>query len=305
MSNECRFYSKKFPDIDDVVMVSVVKIAEMGAYVQLLEYNKMEGMILLSELSRRRIRSINKLIRVGRTECVMVLRVDKEKGYIDLSKRRVNREDVKECEDRYQKAKAVHSILSHVSAQNGASLEELYEKTAWKLEKSYPSAYDAFKVMITNPDEIMTQLDIDDNTKQLLLKDVQRRLAPQAAKIRADIQLSCYNEEGIDAIKAALKAGQAISTEELPIKINLWAPPIYVLSTTSMDKDMGITALQKCIDVVKKNIEASGGFMSVHEPPRAISAAEDKALERMMEDLELANQEVPGDDDESSEEDED
>ena len=55
------------------------------------------GMILLSELSRRRIRSINKLIKVwsavllprtslylqpqvGRNEVVVVLRVDREKG---------------------------------------------------------------------------------------------------------------------------------------------------------------------------------------------------------------------------------
>lgn len=37
-------------------------------------------MILLSELSRRRIRSIQKLIRVGRNEVVVVLRVDREKG---------------------------------------------------------------------------------------------------------------------------------------------------------------------------------------------------------------------------------
>lgn len=36
----------------------------MGAYVSLLEYNGIEGMILLSELSRRRIRSIAKLIKV-------------------------------------------------------------------------------------------------------------------------------------------------------------------------------------------------------------------------------------------------
>lgn len=36
----------------------------MGAYVSLLEYNGIEGMILLSELSRRRIRSITKLIKV-------------------------------------------------------------------------------------------------------------------------------------------------------------------------------------------------------------------------------------------------
>lgn len=61
-------------------MVNVRSIAEMGAYVNLLEYNNIEGMILLSELSRRRIRSINKLIRVGRNECVVVIRVDKDKG---------------------------------------------------------------------------------------------------------------------------------------------------------------------------------------------------------------------------------
>ena len=33
-------------------------------------------------------------LQVGRQEPVMVLRVDKEKGYIDLSKRRVSPEDL-------------------------------------------------------------------------------------------------------------------------------------------------------------------------------------------------------------------
>lgn len=46
--------------------VQVKSIAEMGAYVSLLEYNNIEGMILLSELSRRRIRSVTKLIKVRR-----------------------------------------------------------------------------------------------------------------------------------------------------------------------------------------------------------------------------------------------
>merc|ERR1711963_446490 len=105
--SQCRFYEKKFPEIDDVVVVNVRSIADMGAYVHLLEYNNIEGMILLSELSRRRIRSINKMVRVGKDEIVSVLRVDKDKGYIDLSKRRVNDEDKKKCENRYEKAKHV------------------------------------------------------------------------------------------------------------------------------------------------------------------------------------------------------
>lgn len=80
----CRYYENVYPDPDEVVMVNVTEIGEMGAYVTLLEYDDVEGMILLSELSRRRIRSINKLVRVNRTEIVMVIRVDKDAGWYYL-----------------------------------------------------------------------------------------------------------------------------------------------------------------------------------------------------------------------------
>ncbi|THV03184.1 hypothetical protein K435DRAFT_715915 [Dendrothele bispora CBS 962.96] len=112
-----RYYEQKYPEVDELVMVQVRQIAEMGAYVKLLEYDNTEGMILLSELSRRRIRSVQKLIRVGRNEVVVVLRVDKEKGYIDLSKRRVSPEDITKCEERYMKSKTVASILRHVASK--------------------------------------------------------------------------------------------------------------------------------------------------------------------------------------------
>ena len=115
------------------------------------------GMILLSELSRRRIRSINKLIRVGRTEPVVVIRVDKDKGYIDLSKRRVSPEDVERCTEVFSKAKAVNSILRHVANileyKSSDELEELYKKTAWHFEaktKKKGSSYDWFKQVRNN-----------------------------------------------------------------------------------------------------------------------------------------------------------
>ena len=64
-------------------------------------------MILLSELSRRRIRSINKLVRVGRDECAVVVRVDRDKGYIDLSKRRLSDDEKKRCENKFEKVRCV------------------------------------------------------------------------------------------------------------------------------------------------------------------------------------------------------
>ena len=48
----CRFYENQYPQIEEVVMVNVRTIAEMGAYVTLLEYDNIEGMILLSGTTR-------------------------------------------------------------------------------------------------------------------------------------------------------------------------------------------------------------------------------------------------------------
>lgn len=46
----CRFYLQRFPEVEDVVMVNVRSIGEMGAYVHLLEYNNIEGKIPASAL---------------------------------------------------------------------------------------------------------------------------------------------------------------------------------------------------------------------------------------------------------------
>jgi translation initiation factor 2 subunit 1 len=125
-------YEARYPEVDMAVMIQVKNIADMGAYVSLLEYNNIEGMILFSELSRRRIRSVSSLIKVGRIEPVMVLRVDKEKGYIDLSKRRVSEEDIQACEERYNKSKLVHSIMRHVAETLDLDLEVTLIKTLKK-----------------------------------------------------------------------------------------------------------------------------------------------------------------------------
>lgn len=285
-------------------MVNVRSIAEMGAYVHLLEYNDIEGMILLSELSRRRIRSINKLIRVGKTEPVVVIRVDKEKGYIDLSKRRVSAEDVEKCTERFAKAKAVNSILRHVAEllkyESNEQLEELYQKTAWHFEEKYKknkaSAYDYFKQAVIDP-SILAECGLDENTKEVLLSQVKRKLTSQAVKIRADIECACYGYEGIDAVKTALKSGLELSTEELPIKINLIAPPLYVMTTSTPEKADGLKILQDAIEKIETTINELGGVFKVQMAPKVVTATDEAELMKQMERAEMENAEVAGDDD--------
>mmetsp|Transcript_28871 Transcript_28871/g.35539 ORF Transcript_28871/g.35539 Transcript_28871/m.35539 type:complete len:245 (-) Transcript_28871:254-988(-) len=210
----CRFYEQEYPEVDECVIVLVKNIADMGAYVELIEYNNIEGMILLSELSRRRIRSINKLIRVGKMEVAMVMRVDKEKGYIDLSRRRVTPEDVVKCDERYSKGKAVNSIMRNIAETTGQKLLTLNEKIAWPLAKApFKSTHEAFRMSISDPDSVFGNLDIDESTLKKLLTVIRRKLTPQPIRIRADIEVTCFAEEGIDAIREALLAGEATSTK--------------------------------------------------------------------------------------------
>lgn len=332
-----RYYEARYPEVDELVMVQVRQIAEMGAYVKLLEYDNIEGMILLSELSRRRIRSIQKLIRVGRNEVVVVLRVDKEKGYIDLSKRRVSPEDITKCEERFMKARTVSSIMRHVASRlptldpdaDGAGapaaetkkdqdkegvegvvlpptgpseeerLEKLYEQVAWPLGRKYGNVYDAFKLSLTEPDAVFSALQpVPQATHNLLTATIARRLTPQPIKLRADIELTCYTPSGIEAIKKALRAGEKSSTEAVPIKAKLVAPPLYVLSTNATDKYAAVERLERAIESIQGTIEKQGGNLIVKMKPKAVSETDEHDLAQLMAKAGRENAEVSGDEDE-------
>ncbi|ODQ81160.1 hypothetical protein BABINDRAFT_59783 [Babjeviella inositovora NRRL Y-12698] len=298
----CRFYENKFPEVDDVVMVNVQQIAEMGAYVKLLEYENIEGMVLLSELSRRRIRSIQKLIRVGKNEVVVVLRVDKEKGYIDLSKRRVSSEDVAKCEERYTKSKAVHSILRHCAEKFNLPLEGLYKTVGWPLSRKFGHAYDAFKVSITDPTIFNDVTPPNEEVLAELKMYISRRLTPQAIKIRADVEVSCFGYEGIDAIKAALYDAEALSTEQMQIKVKLVAAPLYVVTTQALDKQQGIELIEQAIEKIKEQITVSGGVCNVTMAPKAVTATEDAELQALMERKEMEGKQNSDSESDSEEE---
>merc|ERR1711907_620877 len=92
-------------------------------------------------------------------------------------------------------------------------------------------------------------------------------MTPQPVKIRADIEVSCFTYDGIDAIKAALLKGKACETEEIPIAIRLIAPPLYVMFSSALVKDKGIAILNEAIEEIRKGIASKGGTLQVKKAP--------------------------------------
>lgn len=122
-------YSRAYPEPGEFVVVRITSISDMGVYASLLEYDNIQGMIPIDELSVRK--SSKKLVVVDKIEVALVLSVDVEKGYIDLSKKRVSLEDVLKTCDRWYTAKEIHRQILSLSSKLSKDIDELYKEFVW------------------------------------------------------------------------------------------------------------------------------------------------------------------------------
>ncbi|KAJ9153443.1 hypothetical protein P3X46_026881 [Hevea brasiliensis] len=94
-----------------------------------------------------------------------------------------------------------------------------------------------------------------------------------------------------------MRKAEAAGNKGCPVKIKLVAPPLYVLTTQTLDKEQGISILNKAIAACTEAIEQHKGKLVVKEPPRAVSERDDKLLAKHMAKLRNDNEEVSGDED--------
>jgi len=218
-------------------------------------------------------------------------------GYIDLSKRRVSAEDVVKCEERYNKSKSVHSIMRHVAEKTNTPILNLYEAIAWPLNKKYGHANDAFKLSITNPDVWNDITCPNEAVKEELTSHISKKLTPHPTKVRADVEVTCFKYDGIDAVKEALRKAESKNTQDTQVKVKLVSPPHYVLTSQCLDKAMGIQLLEEAIKDIDNSIKEAGGGCVVKMAPKAVTEHDDAELQALMDKRERENAEVSGDED--------
>ena len=70
MNINSRDYENILPECGSPTVISIKDSNEMGIYVSLLEFDEIEGLLLFSEVSRRRVRSMAKLIKKGKSNLI-------------------------------------------------------------------------------------------------------------------------------------------------------------------------------------------------------------------------------------------
>jgi len=267
------FYENRVPEKDELVMCRILSIDEMGVICSLLEYNNLEGFLPLSEISRKRIRSVLRHVRVGQKQILQVLRVDTEKKFTDLSKKYITPIERDLGTEKYNKGKTVHSIAKRIAETQNKDLEEIKKMLIYPLYRNFEHPYDAFKLMSLKDQDIYEGMDIDPDLKTELISIVKKRMAVHPVKIGADIQITCYADGGIDEIKNALRAGLEDGKAD-EVKIQLVSSPTYNVWLTTIDERQGKLVITRVVEVIKNIISQNSGSLTVVKEPRIIGKNE-------------------------------
>ncbi|GIQ84033.1 translation initiation factor 2, alpha subunit [Kipferlia bialata] len=280
----CRMYPNELPQVGDTVVVRIVNVTTTACYVVLLEYNNIQGMILFSEFTRRRMPSVSKYARVGRTEVLEVLRVDPVKKYIDLSKRNLQPDDTSDANVKFQKSKIVHSIMRRLATIVGKTHEETCEAVSWPVhtygtqDSVNMHAYDILNQSLSDPSILEAAGITDADVRAKLLDLLRRKLAPKQVEIRAEFEVTCYSYLGIEGVRQSLMAGEEFDREnspsDAPLEVRLVVPPKYTMGVRTFDAASVTGRMKGALGAIAAKAQEVGGTYKLLKTPYAVRNSE-------------------------------
>ena len=280
-------------------MVRCEKITDIGTYCKLLEYGDLEALVPITEVTKQRVRLVSHIIPVGRVFVAIVLSVDPEKGYIDLSKKRVNEEDILNCETRYFKSRKLHSVLVQLDSGGvGGGISNLYERV-WKLSSPLNAVAGKVPSPLSHPvDHLETFLnslaDDGDTSKGIVSKIREKYLASKISEIQAEVEMTCFSPEGIEGIKKSIREGLLVDPG---VKIRILSAPLYLIQFSTREPEQGIRVVEKVIDILGRTLRSVDGELCIKKPPSTTDKETREQLQYRLAVFERQQEELDGDED--------
>lgn len=254
----------EWPEQGDLVIASVQRITDYGAYVTLDEYGK-EGLLHLSEVASGWVRNIRDYVREGQKTVLKVLRVDAEKRHIDLSLRRVSRHERREKILAWKMEKKAESLMRSASEKLKIPFEELLTKTGATIEEKFGGIYEGLEKAAREGPNPLLEAGLPKDIATALAEVSKDKIKPPMVKIKGLLELRCMKPNGIIHIREALSSAHRIEKPKAT-KVRLYAvaAPKYAVEALAQDYKEAEKILQKAAETAIKTITNAGGTGAFH-----------------------------------------
>lgn len=254
------YIKKGIPDEGELVLCIVRKILPHSVFVDLMEYANREAMIHISEIAPGRIRNIRDYVKEGKQVVCKVLQLNRERGTIDLSLRRVSLQQRLKKEEDYKQEQKAEKILEFVAHKLKTTLEEVYAKAGNRIIEECGSLTVCFQDVAMNGDALLRELQLPVEYVQEIKEVVKERIKPPEAKVVAELTLESNDENGVEVIKKALSVGEEIiKTEKYKGSITYGSAPHYRVELTFHDFKTAEEALENVCTAIITEIEKLKG----------------------------------------------
>ncbi|KON31273.1 hypothetical protein AC478_03130 [miscellaneous Crenarchaeota group-1 archaeon SG8-32-3] len=249
---------QQWPEVGDLVIATIENVTTYGAYAKLDEYDK-QGLLHVSEISSSWIRNIRDFVREGQKAVLKVIRVDLEKGHIDLSLRRVTKRAKIEKIRQWKQDRKAEALLRGVAEKIGLSPEEIYEKAGALIEEEY-GLYYGFEKVAKEGAEVLTEIGVPENLAKAFAEVAEERIRVKMVKVKGVLEIRCMTPNGVKIIKDSfLKAKKTEKTKDTDVRFYVIAAPKYSVEVSAENYKRAEEVLQKVSQSVVGNIVKAGG----------------------------------------------
>lgn len=251
---------KEFPAEGDLVIATVTKIANHGAYVTLDEYEGKEGLVHISEVSQSWVRNIRNFLKEGQKVVAKVLRTDLRKGFIDLSLRRVTEQQKKEKIQEWKRAQKAENLLELAAKKLGKTLDEAYEKVGFPLEDKYGEIYAGLEKASERGEQPLLEAGVSEEWSKVVAELAKAYIEIPKVKIKGVLELTCLRRDGVEAIKKALIAAEeTVKNGDASVEIYTIGAPRYRVEVIAKDYKQAENIMKEAVNTALTIIKEEGG----------------------------------------------
>jgi translation initiation factor 2 subunit 1 len=248
----------EWPEAGDLVMATVETVTDYGAYVKLDEFGK-RGLLHVSEISSSWIRNIRDFVREGQKLVLKVLRVDTEKGHIDLSLRRVTKREKIEKIKSWKTERKADALLRGVAEKVGLSPDEVYAQAGRLIDEHF-GLYEGFEKASREGFEVLTAVGVPENLARAFAEVAAERIRVKLVKVKGVLEVRCTKPNGVKVIQEAfLDAAKAEKPKDAEVRFYVIAAPKYSVEVSAENYKRAEDVLQKVSGRVVDNVVGAGG----------------------------------------------
>jgi len=251
----------QYPEAGDLVIATIETVMDYGAYANLDEYSK-RGFLHISEISSARIRNVRDFVRENQKLVLKVVRVDIQKGHIDLSLRRVTKRERIEKIKSWKKERKADALLHAVAEKTGLPLQQIEQTVAVPLEEKF-GLYEGFEKTVKEGSDFLVKMGIPENIAKVIAQVAEERIKIKMVKVRGVIEVRCMAPNGVRCIKDAFKnAVSQQKAKDAQIEFAVIAAPKYSVEVASDTWKRAEEVLDRVSEAVIATVTSAGGHGS-------------------------------------------